>query len=137
MIGRTISHYRILKQLGKGAMGVVYLAEDTRLKRLLAIKVLSESIQNDRVSLQRFRIEAEAAARLNHPNIATIYTVDELEGKFTIAMEYVEGESLRVRLPANGLELDVFFDWFLPMAEALVHAHERGSSIVTSSLEIS
>lgn len=105
---------------------MVYLAEDIRLKRLLALKVLSASIQNDRMALQRFRIEAEAAARLNHPNIATIFTVDELEGQFTIVMEYVEGRSLKDLLSANGLELHVFFDWFIPMTEALAHAHERG-----------
>lgn len=107
-------------------MGVVYLAEDTRLKRPLALKVLSDNIQNDRMSLQRFRIEAEAAARLNHPNIAAIHTVDELEGRFAIVMEHVEGQSLKDLLPAGGLDLGVFFDWFPPMAEALTHAHGRG-----------
>jgi len=126
MVGQTISHYRILKLLGKGAMGVVYLAEDIRLKRPLALKVLSCDLRGQPESLRRFRIEAEAVARLNHPNIATLYTVEEVDGQFLIALEYVEGESLKDLIPETGLDLEVFFDWFLPLSEALAHAHERG-----------
>lgn len=126
MEGRTISHYRIVKLLGKGAMGVVYLAEDTRLNRLLALKVLSADLRQQPDCLQRFRIEAEAVARLNHPHIATLYTVDEIEGQFAIAMEYVEGVPLDRVIPKTGLDLETFFNLFVPLAEALVHAHEKG-----------
>ncbi|MHC1745191.1 MAG: protein kinase [Syntrophobacteraceae bacterium] len=126
MEGRTISHYRIVKLLGKGAMGVVYLTEDTRLKRLLALKVLSANLRQERDCLQRFKVEAEAVARLNHPNIATLYTVDEIDGQFAIAMEYVEGTPLTDLIPKTGLDLDAFFDLFIPLAEALAHAHDKG-----------
>lgn len=126
MEGRTISPYRIVKLLGKGAMGVVYLAEDTRLKRSLALKVLSANLRQDEDCLLRFKIEAEAVARLNHPNIATLYTVDEIEGQYAIAMEFVEGTPLDKFIPKGGLDLDAFFDLFLPLAEALAHAHEKG-----------
>lgn len=126
MEGRTISHYRIVKLLGKGAMGEVYLAEDTRLKRSVALKVLRGHLREDPDSFRRFKVEAEAVARLNHPSIATLYTVEEVDDQWVIAMEYLEGLSLKDRIPDEGLDLEVFFDWFLPLAEALAHAHERG-----------
>ncbi len=121
-----ISHYQIVKLLGKGAMGVVYLAEDTRLKRLLALKVLSANLREEQDCLQRFKIEAEAVARLNHPNIATLYTIDEIDGQYAIAMEYVEGTPLTDLIPKTGLSLDAFFELFVPLAEALAHAHDKG-----------
>ena len=126
MEGRTISHYRISKLLGKGTMGAVYLAEDIRLKRSLALKVLCSDPQESKESLKRFRIEAEAIARLNHLNIATLYTVEEVDNQSLIAMEYIDGQCLKDLIPETGLSLDIFFEWFLPLAEALAHAHEKG-----------
>jgi serine/threonine protein kinase/Tol biopolymer transport system component len=126
MVGETISHFRILKLLGKGTMGVVYLAEDVRLKRPLALKVLSADLQRDEECSRRFRIEAEAVARLNHPNIATLYTVEEVDHQSLIAMEYIDGRCLKELIPETGFELGAFFDTLLPLAEALAHAHEKG-----------
>ncbi|MFH0729876.1 MAG: protein kinase [Pseudomonadota bacterium] len=122
---RTFSHYRVLKLLGKGAMGEVYLAEDTRLKRSVALKVLLGHLREDPESFRRFKIEAEAVARLNHPHIATLYTVEVVDDQWVIAMEYIEGDPLKNRIPKKGLDLNLFFDWFPPLAEALAHAHER------------
>jgi serine/threonine protein kinase len=119
-------HYRLIKPLGKGSMGSVWMAEDTRLKRTVALKVLSEDLNQEPESLARFRVEAEAAARLNHPGIATVYAVEEADGKCCIAMEYVDGKTLKDVIPSGGLPLPTFFSWFLPLAEALVHAHEKG-----------
>ena len=126
MVGKTLSHYRILKSLGKGTMGEVYLAEDIRLKRSLALKVLSSDQQQSKESIERFRIEAEAIARLNHPNIATLYTVEEVDNLSLIAMEYVDGACLKDMISDSGFSLAVFFDIFLPLADALAHAHEKG-----------
>ena len=124
--GKTIGHYRIIRQLGKGGMGEVYLAEDTTLKRGVAIKVLPETLQKDPERLARFRREAEAAGKLKHPNIATIHALEEADGVLFIVMEYVEGESLKDRIPNDGMELDKFFATFIPLADALSHAHGHG-----------
>lgn len=98
MIDKTISHYKILEKLGEGGMGEVFLADDTRLKRNVVLKFLSPHLTADRDATERFEREAQATAALNHPNIITVYEIGEHEGRLYIAMEYVEGISLRERL---------------------------------------
>ena len=154
MVGKTLLHYRITRELGAGGMGQVYLAEDTKLQRQVALKVLPESVREDPERLRRFRTEAKSAARLNHPNIATIYALEEAvpgddgtgDGDASvrarhaspqrehpddrppilfIVMEYVPGTTLTQHIPQDGLALDRFFEWFLPLSDALAHAHEH------------
>jgi Tol biopolymer transport system component/predicted Ser/Thr protein kinase len=124
--GERLSRYRIVSELGAGGMGEVYLAQDTQLGRQVALKVLPAAFTQNPDRLKRFQIEARAAGALNHPNIAIVHSVEEHEGQYFITMEYIEGRPLGESIPAQGMSLDTFFDLFIPLAEALTHAHEKG-----------